>query len=40
MTDKNIKKTFVDRPFEEVPGGYYDCDFYYTPNGSKINFII
>jgi hypothetical protein len=24
------------REFEEVPGGYWDGDVYYTPNGSKI----
>lgn len=39
MTDKNNKKTFVDRPFEEVQGGYYESDFYYTPEGSKIYFL-
>ncbi len=37
MTDKNSKskKPFVVREFEEVPGGFYEYDFYYTPNGSK-----
>ena len=27
---------FVEKPFEEVEGGYYDeYEFYYTPNGSN-----
>lgn len=33
-------KTFVDRRFEEVPGGEYDeFGFYHTPEGSKKIFI-
>lgn len=28
---------FIDRKFEEVIGGYYESEFYYTPNGSMIN---
>jgi hypothetical protein len=32
----STNKPFVVREFQEVPGGYYECDFYYTPNGSKI----
>jgi hypothetical protein len=28
------KNKFVVKEFAEVEGGYYDCDFYYTPNGS------
>jgi hypothetical protein len=39
MKNQNTKNTsnkpFVEREFQEVPGGYYECDFYYTPNGSK-----
>ena len=31
---KNNKK-FIVREFEEVEGGYYEEDFYFTPNGSK-----
>lgn len=30
-----MKKKFIEREFEEVPGGYYEEDFYCTPNGSK-----
>ena len=29
------KTTFVEREFKEVEGGYYDENFYFTPNGSK-----
>lgn len=32
--NKNNNK-FVEREFAEVEGGYYDNDFYFTPNGSK-----
>jgi hypothetical protein len=35
-TSTNTNKPFIVREFQEVPGGYYECDFYYTPNGSKI----
>lgn len=31
----NNKSEFVEREFEEVEGGYYDCGFYYTPDGSN-----
>jgi len=31
-----MKNKFLDRDFEEVKGGYYEDDFYITPNGSKI----
>ncbi len=30
-----MKKAFTEREFQEVPGGYYEDDFYCTPNGSK-----
>lgn len=30
-----MSKKFIDRKFEEVQGGYYEDDFYYTPNGSN-----
>lgn len=30
-----MTENFPVREFQEVPGGYYDKDFYYTPNGSK-----
>lgn len=34
--NKDTKKEFVERKFEEVEGGEYDeYGFYYTPNGSK-----
>ena len=30
-----MEKTFVDKPFKECEGGYYDANnFYITPNGS------
>lgn len=29
-----MSKKFIDRKFEKVEGGYYDNDFYYTPDGS------
>ena len=30
-----MEKTFVDKPFKECEGGYYDeNNFYITPNGS------
>lgn len=29
-----MTKNFIDKKFEEVNGGYYEDDFYYTPNGS------
>ena len=36
-TKKTNKKTtteFINKEFTEVEGGYYDKDFYFTPNGS------
>jgi hypothetical protein len=30
-----MSKKFIERKFEEVKGGYYEEDFYYTPNGSN-----
>lgn len=30
-----MTENFVEREFKEVEGGYYENDFYYTPNGSK-----
>jgi len=32
-----MTENFVEREFREVDGGYYENDFYYTPNGSKTN---
>jgi len=29
-----MNENFVQREFQEVNGGYYENDFYYTPNGS------
>lgn len=29
-----MSKKFTERKFKEVEGGYYDNDFYFTPNGS------
>jgi hypothetical protein len=34
------KNTNNNRKFEEVPGGYWEGDVYYTPNGSKNKMII
>lgn len=31
-----MTENFVDREFREVLGGYYENDFYYTPNGSNL----
>ena len=36
--NNQYKNKFVEHEFEEVEGGYYDNGFYYTPNGSKMNF--
>jgi len=33
-----MKKTFIEREFQEVSGGYYEEEFYFTPNGSKVYF--
>lgn len=31
-----MSKEFIEKPFEEVEGGYYGDDgFYYTPDGSN-----
>lgn len=33
-------KKFIEKPFKEVEGGYYEEGFYYTPDGSKNYYII
>lgn len=35
-----MSKNFIERKFEEVKGGYYEDDFYYTPDGSNENIFV
>ena len=32
---EKMNKKFIDKKFQEVEGGYYENDFYYTLDGSK-----
>jgi hypothetical protein len=32
-----MESNFKEREFAEVPGGYYENNYYLTPNGSKTN---
>lgn len=41
MQNETKNENFIEKEFQEMPGGHYDeLNFYFTPNGSKKLFKI